>query len=221
MDYRLLPEGGWLPGTSPLSATSGRSLVFDEGEVLRRLRAGDEEAFAALVERHHAAMIRLALSFVRSHAVAEEVVQDTWLGFLRGLDRFEGRSSLQTWLYSILVNRARTTGARERRSTPVADEGWIEEAWFRADGGWATPPAHWADDVDDRLSAPELTARIGELIGRLPDGPRQVITLRDIEGLSSTDVCQVLGITEGNQRVLLHRARSRIRRVLADEAGRW
>jgi RNA polymerase sigma-70 factor (ECF subfamily) len=103
----------------------------------------------------------------------------------------------------------------------VGDEGWIDEAWFRADGAWATPPAHWADDVDDRLSAPGLTARIGELIDQLPDGQRQVITLRDVDGLPSTDVCAVLGITEGNQRVLLHRARSRIRRVLAEEAGRW
>lgn len=194
--------------------------MLDESELLRRLRAGDEDAFAALVDRHHAALIRLALSFVRSHAVAEEVVQDTWLGFLRGLGMFESRSSLQTWLYSILVNRARTTSVHERRSSPVADEGWIEEAWFRADGGWAAPPAHWADDADDRLSAPGLTARIGELIEQLPDGQRQVIILHDVQELSSTDVCQVLGITEGNQRVLLHRARSRIRRALADEARR-
>ena len=194
----------------------------DEGELLRRLRAGDEAAFAALVERYHAPLIRVALTFVPSRAVAEEVVQDTWLGVLRGVDRFEGRSSLQTWLYRILVNRARTTGVREHRSLPLADtEPAVDPARFAADGTWASPPEHWSDEVDERLSAPALAARIRMLVEQLPAGPRQVVTLRDVEGLSSAEVCEVLGITEGNQRVLLHRGRSRVRAVLEQEMQRW
>jgi RNA polymerase sigma-70 factor (ECF subfamily) len=194
----------------------------DEGELLRRLRAGDEVAFAALVERYHAPLIRVALTFVPSRAVAEEVVQDTWLGVLRGVDRFEGRSSLQTWLYRILVNRARTTGVREHRSLPLADtEPAVDPARFAPDGTWASPPEHWSDEVDERLSAPALAARIRMLVEELPAGPRQVVTLRDVEGLSSAEVCEVLGITEGNQRVLLHRGRSRVRAVLEQEMQRW
>jgi RNA polymerase sigma-70 factor (ECF subfamily) len=194
----------------------------DESDLVRRLRAGDEDAFATLVERHHAAMIRLALSFVRSREVAEEVVQDAWLGLLRGLDRFEGRSSLQTWLYRILVNRARSTGVREQRTVAVADAATaVDAAAFAPDGSWATPPVPWVDVVDDRLSASALTSRIMELIERLPAGQREVVTLRDVQGLSSVDVCDALDISAGNQRVLLHRARSWIRRTLADEMSEW
>ena len=194
----------------------------DEGELLRRLRAGDEAAFAALVDRYHAPLIRVALTFVPSRAVAEEVVQDTWLGVLRGVDRFEGRSSLQTWLYRILVNRARTTGVREHRSLPLADtEPAVDPARFAPDGTWASPPEHWSDQVDERLSAPALAARIRALVEELPAGQRQVVTLRDVEGLSGAEVCEVLGISEGNQRVLLHRGRSRVRAVLEQEMQSW
>ena len=194
----------------------------EEDDLLRRLRAGDEDAFATLVERHHAPMIRLALSFVRRREVAEEVVQDTWLGLLRGLDRFEGRSSLQTWLYRILVNRARSTGVREQRSVAVADPGaTLEAAAFGRDGSWAAPPAPWVDDVDDRLSAPAMKSRILELIELLPSAQRQVVTLRDVQGLSSVAVCDVLDITDGNQRVLLHRARTWVRQMLADDMSGW
>jgi RNA polymerase sigma-70 factor (ECF subfamily) len=167
-------------------------------------------------------MIRLALSFVRRREVAEEVVQDTWLGLLRGLDRFEGRSSLQTWLYRILVNRARTTGAREQRSVTVADAAaTVDAAAFGRDGSWAAPPAPWVEDVDDRLSAPALKSRILELIELLPSAQRQVVTLRDVQGLSSVAVCDVLDITDGNQRVLLHRARTWVRQMLADDMSGW
>jgi RNA polymerase sigma-70 factor (ECF subfamily) len=194
----------------------------EEDDLLRRLRAGDEDAFATLVERHHAPMIRLALSFVRRREVAEEVVQDTWLGLLRGLDRFEGRSSLQTWLYRILVNRARSTGVREQRNVAVADPGaTLEAAAFGRDGSWAAPPAPWVDDVDDRLSAPAMKSRILELIELLPSAQRQVVTLRDVQGLSSVAVCDVLDITDGNQRVLLHRARTWVRQMLADDMSGW
>jgi RNA polymerase sigma-70 factor (ECF subfamily) len=190
----------------------------EEGELIRRLRAGDEDAFAALVERHHAAMVRLARGYVRSRAVAEEVVQEAWLGLLRGLDGFEGRSSLRTWLFRIVVNRAISAGLRERRHLPVDDSELEEEnGRFGQDGWWVTPPAHWADEAIDRLAAPELAAHIRRLIDGLPQGQRQVVTLRDVEGLSSEEVCTVLDISEGNQRVLLHRARARLRRELERE----
>jgi RNA polymerase sigma-70 factor (ECF subfamily) len=189
-----------------------------EAELVARLRAGDEDAFAVLVERHHAGMVRVAQGHVRTRAVAEEVAQDAWIGFLRGLDRFEGRSSLRTWLYRIVVNRAISTGLRERQHVPVADQELeSEDGVFSRDGWWVRPPAHWADEAVDRLAAQDVAPRILELIAELPAGQRQVVTLRDVEGLSSVDVCDILGITEGNQRVLLHRGRARVRSLLEDQ----
>lgn len=190
----------------------------EETELVRRLRAGDEDAFAALVERHHAAMVRLARGYVRSSAVAEEVAQEAWLGLLRGLNGFEERSSLRTWLFRIVVNRAISTGLRERRHLPVDDSELEEEnGRFSQDGWWVTPPAHWADEALDRITAPAIAAHIRGLIDELPQGQRQVVTLRDVEGLSSEEVCTILDISEGNQRVLLHRARARLRRELERE----
>jgi RNA polymerase sigma-70 factor (ECF subfamily) len=186
--------------------------AMEERELIRRLRAGDENAFATLVQRHHRAMVRVALGYVRTRPVAEEVAQEAWLGLLRGLDAFEGRSSLRTWLFRIVVNRAITTGVRERMHLPV-EESELEQdnGRFSQDGWWVTPPAHWADEAVDRLTAPELAARARLAIDALPQQQRQVVTLRDVEGLSSMEVCEVLGITEGNQRVLLHRGRGRVR----------
>jgi RNA polymerase sigma-70 factor (ECF subfamily) len=192
----------------------------DEGELIEALRAGDEQAFVELVDRYHASMVRVASSFVPSRAVAEEVVQDTWLGVLRGIDRFEGRSSLKTWIFRILVNRARTTGAREPRSVELDTGDGSRSDRFTPEGAWREPPVAWSDDVEDRLAAPEIAASIRAAVEQLPESQRQVVTLRDIEGLSSSDVCGMLGITEGNQRVLLHRARARIRAVLADDLGK-
>jgi RNA polymerase sigma-70 factor (ECF subfamily) len=190
-----------------------------EGELLGRLRAGDEEAFACLVDRHHAAMVRFARGYVRSPAVAEEVAQDAWLGLLRGLDRFEGRSSLRTWLFRIVANRAISAGRHERQHLPVDDSELEEDGGrFSQDGWWATPPVHWADEAVDRMVAPEQAARVRQLVEELPPAQRRVVTLRDVEGLPSADVCRILGISEGNQRVLLHRARARIRRHLEQEA---
>jgi RNA polymerase sigma-70 factor (ECF subfamily) len=191
----------------------------DEVELLRRLRAGDEAAFARLVDRYHAAMLRVARTHVRSQAVAEEVVQDAWLGLLRGLHTFEGRSSLRTWLFRIVVNRAISTGLHERQHVPVDDDELEHESGrFSQDGWWVVPPAHWADEAVERLSAPEVAARIHQLIDDLPVAQRQVVTLQDVEGLSSVEVCSVLGISDGNRRVLLHRARARIREHLEREA---
>jgi RNA polymerase sigma-70 factor (ECF subfamily) len=191
----------------------------DGNELLARLRAGDEAAFACLVDRHHAAMVRLARGYVRSPAVAEEVAQDAWLGLLRGLDHFEGRSSLRTWLFRIVANRAISAGLRERQHLPVADDELAgDDGRFSPDGWWAAPPVHWADEAIDRMVAPELAARVRELIDELPPAQRQVVLLRDVESLPAADVSSVLGITDGNQRVLLHRARARIRRYLEQEA---
>jgi RNA polymerase sigma-70 factor (ECF subfamily) len=195
-----------------------RATQRSEQELIGRLRAGDESAFAELVETHHQAMVRLALMHVRSRAVAEEVVQDSWLGLLRGIDRFEGRSSLRTWLFRIVVNRAISTGIRENEHLPVAGhELESKDGRFSQDGWWVTPPTHWADEVVDRVAAPALTARVREVIAELPPLQQRVVTLRDVDGLSPAEVCAVLDITEVNQRVQLHRARQRIRSVLEQE----
>ncbi|MGH3208976.1 MAG: RNA polymerase sigma factor, partial [Trebonia sp.] len=188
--------------------------------LLRRLRDGDEQAFVALVERYHSSMLRLALSFVSSQAVAEEVVQDTWLAVLRGLSRFEERSSLRTWLFTILVNRARTTGVREARTVPVADAGpAVDASRFGPSGAWAVPPEHWVEEAENRIDAAKLSQLLRGGLDGLPGRQREVVLLRDVEGLSSTEVCDVLAISEANQRVLLHRGRSKLRQALELELG--
>jgi RNA polymerase sigma-70 factor (ECF subfamily) len=197
-----------------------RRVGEDDADLVARLRAGDEQAFAGLVERYHSPMVRLAATYVPNRAVAEEVVQDTWLGVLRGIDRFEGRSSFKTWLFRILVNRARTSGKSERRSVPMGGgEEAVEPDRFAPTGHWAEPPVPWSDAVEDRLVAAELARHARLAIEELPPGPRQVVTLRDIEGLSSTEVCDVLAISAANQRVLLHRGRTRVRRALEQQVG--
>jgi RNA polymerase sigma-70 factor (ECF subfamily) len=191
-----------------------------DAPLLARLRDGDEDAFVTLVERYHSSMLRLAMSYVSSQAVAEEVVQDTWLAVLRGLGRFEERSSLRTWVFSILVNRARTTGVREARSVPVADAGpAVDASRFGPSGAWIVPPEHWADEAENRIDAVKLSELVLGGLDTLPGRQREVVVLRDVEGMSSAEVCQVLAISEANQRVLLHRGRSRLRQVLESELG--
>jgi RNA polymerase sigma-70 factor (ECF subfamily) len=169
----------------------------------------------ALVADHHDAMLRLACNFVSSRAVAEEVVQDTWLGVLRGIDRFEGRSSLRTWLLAILVNRARTSGVREARSIAVGDAGpAVERARFDAAGAWATPPEQWVEEAEERMGAAALGGHIHAALEQMPPRQRAVVTLRDVDGLDSDEVCEVLALSQANQRVLLHRGRSQLRRAL-------
>jgi len=186
--------------------------------LLVRLRSGDESAFLALVTRYHASMVRVARGFVPNEAVAEEVVQDTWVGVVRGVDRFEGRSSFKTWLFRILVNRARTAGVREHRhDTFDPTEPAVRPDRFDASGAWAEPIAPWESDADDRLVAATWGPSLRTALYGLPQRQRDVVVLRDVEGLSSEDVCAVLGISEGNQRVLLHRGRSRLRSVLESE----
>jgi RNA polymerase sigma-70 factor (ECF subfamily) len=193
-------------------------MADEDSELLARVRAGDEQAFVLLVSRHHAAMLRIACSLVSSTAVAEEIVQDTWLGVLRGLDGFAGRSTFKTWLMRILVNRARSTGAREHRSVAVGDAGpAVDRARFDASGAWMSPPQHWIEDSDDRMLAEALTDRIQSSLGELPPRQREVVMLRDVDGMSGQEVCEVLDISEANQRVLLHRGRSRLRQALEAE----
>ena len=196
--------------------------VDDDAELVDRLRSGDEAAFSAIVERYHPSLLRLAETMVPSRAIAEEVVQETWLGVVRGIARFEGRSSLRTWLFRILVNRARSTGAREgRRAFTSAD--WlpaVDPSRFGPDGAWADPPTPWPEQVDDRLTAEALAERVRAGLAELPELQRQVVTLRDVERVDAQDVCRLLDISDGNQRVLLHRGRSRIRGMLEEELGK-
>jgi RNA polymerase sigma-70 factor (ECF subfamily) len=200
----------------------------DEQRLVEALRAGDERAFEALIERYHRSLLRLALMYVPSRAVAEEVVQETWLGVLQGLPRFEGRSSLKTWIFRILTNRARTRGQRESRSIPFSaawspeadsDEPAVEADRFlplehQSAGHWVSRPRDWNVLPEERLLSRETRDQIQQAIDALPGSQREVITLRDVEGWSSEEVCNVLEISETNQRVLLHRARSKVRHAL-------
>ena len=206
--------------TEPALLASSEDLALVE-----RLRAGDEDAFMMLVEQHQAMMLRIARMYVSSQAVAEEVVQDAWLGILQGLDKFEGRSSLRTWMYRILANIAKTRGVREGRSQPFSaivrdDEGAsVPESWFRgADDRWpdhwTTFPSDWRGIPEERLLAGETLHVIGQAIDGLPPLQAEVIRLRDVLGWTSEDVRNVLDLSETNQRVLLHRARSRVRRAV-------
>jgi len=196
------------------SAVLASAPVAEDRALLDGLRAGDEHAFVALVRMYQPALLRLAEATVGSHAVAQEVTQDTWLAVLRGVDRFEGRSSLKTWLFRILLNRARSAAGREQRAgRPEA----VDDERFDRSGAWVDPPQPWADRVEDRLVAAELAQRARALLADLPDTQRQVLVLRDVEGMPAEEVAELLGITDGNQRVLLHRARARLRGLLALE----
>jgi RNA polymerase sigma-70 factor, ECF subfamily len=194
-------------------------------DLVARARGGDEEAFTELVRRYSPALLRLARTYVASQAVAEEVVQETWLGVLRGLERFEGRSSFKTWLVRILVNRAKTRGVREHRSVPFASLGGgsedddgpaVDPARFSRDGAWASPPRRWEDDPEAALRSKEARRIVEEAVDELPERQRIVITMRDLEGLDSEEVRKVLDLSATNQRVLLHRARARVRAALED-----
>jgi RNA polymerase sigma-70 factor, ECF subfamily len=197
--------------------TSQRRVEDQHGEyaLVERLQAGDEKAFVELVQRYQAQMVNVALSFVGTRAVAEEVVQDAWLGVVRGIERFAGRSSLRTWLFHIVANRARSAGAKEHRYTgPPAPEPLEDPSRFSADGSWAAPLPHWSEDVDDRLAAQSLTALVHQAIATLPPAQCQVVMLRDVNGLSSAEVCELLSLSEAHQRVLLHRGRVAVRRMI-------
>ena len=211
-----------------LSEGHAQTLHPDELRQLERLRSGDESAFASLVDRHHGALIRLARAYVSDHSIAEEVVQETWIGVLEGLDRFEGRSSLKTWIFRILTNKAKTRGVRESRhvsfspceaSDDSPEEPAVDPARFRTTGHWtgywASYPQPWDEHTPEKLLlSKEGTAFLEQAIEALPAKLQQIIVMRDVEGLSSEEACNILGVSETNQRVLLHRARSRVRRAI-------
>ena len=192
-----------------------------ERALVQQLAAGDERAFNEVVGRHHRSLVRLARNYVRSEAVAEEVAQEAWCAVVTGIERFEGRSSFKTWLFSIVVNKARTRAERERRTTPFSalaapdedDSPLAVEDRFAPDGHWATPPRAW-DDPERRTASLELRAALREAMNELPERQRLVVTLRDVEGLEAEDVCRLLDLSAGNERVLLHRGRSRLRVAL-------
>jgi RNA polymerase sigma-70 factor (ECF subfamily) len=189
-------------------------------EMVARLRDGDEEAFVTLVSRYQQPMLRLARSFVPSQAVAEEAVQDTWLGLVRGIESFEGRSSFKTWLFRILVNRARSAGTKEHSAAPTEGLRAVDPSRFNAEGQWADPVDRWIEESEQRLDAAAWSPILRSALENLPPRQRQVVLLRDVEGLSHNEACAVLGISVGNQRVLLHRGRSQLRGVLEAKMGK-
>ena len=199
-------------------ATVGRAVEEDHAFV-ERLRAGDEAAFDALVARHDAALRRVARTFVRTDAAAADVVQETWLGVVRGLSEFEERSSLRSWIFRILVNRAKTRATKDARDLPFSaleqgDRPAVEPAAFGADGRWASAPPRLESDPETGLLSGELRTQLLSAVERLSPAQRAVITLRDVLGLPASEVCELLEVSDVNQRVLLHRARARVRTEL-------
>ncbi len=201
-----------------------------ETALVQELRKREEAAFSTLIDRYQGKLLRLARSFVPSEAVAEEVVQETWMAVLEGIHRFEGRSSLKTWIFQILINRAKTKGQRESRYKSLSPTGvWAEEEWdFSSDqdhihstgpenGHWTIPSTTWEGHTPERvLLSKEGLTKIERAIESLPLMQRQVLTLRDVEGIDSHEVCRILQLTPTNQRVVLHRARSKVRLLLND-----
>lgn len=198
-----------------------------DGALLARLRNGEDSAFEELVNKHHGGLIRMAMGHVTDREIAEEVVQDTWMAVIEGLNRFEGRSSLRTWIFGILIHKAKDRGVREKRSTPFSDfeasadesEESIDPSRFHQsgdrDGRWAFPPQPWDDQTPEKLLASQqaITA-MNNAIDALPETLKDVLVLRDIEGVDSQEVCELLKITETNLYVRLHRARERVRQAV-------
>ena len=198
------------------------STTITDQSLLERLQAGDETAFSQLVAKYHASMVRIAAIYVKEFAIAEEVAQETWIAILKGLDRFEGRSSFKTWIFTILANRAKTRATRESRYVPLELSDELEEepsttVRFTSDNGhWAdgSAPHSWDDIPETRLLGQETNGIIFRTIEALSPNQQQVIRLRDVDGFSAEEVCNMLQLSESNQRVLLHRARERVRQAL-------
>lgn len=210
---------------TPRSAPATDTLreVESDAELLERLRAGDEKAFVLLVGRYNQQLVRVARTLVGNDAVAEEAVQDTWSGVVRGVERFEGRSSFRTWLFRILANRARSALAHEYRTGSLG-AGAVGATTagapgFDDHGNWIVPVEPWEQDAVDRLDAAARSAVLVACLAGLPARQRAVVELRDVAGLRGDEVCDLLGITPENQRVLLHRGRSALRAALASEMG--
>src|SRR3954469_25233386 len=208
--------------------STARPPALPDAEIVAALKRGDETVFAMIVDAWSPGLMRMAQMFVRDRAVAEEVVQETWIAVLRGIDRFEGRSSLKTWIYRILMNTAKTRGQREARSVafsaaatrdePSVDPDRFLDADHQFAGGWMLGPSEWQTPEEELLQG-ETRAAILAAIEELPEQQRAVITLRDVEGFPADEVSQALGISDGNQRVLLHRARSKVRAAIEEHLG--
>jgi RNA polymerase sigma-70 factor, ECF subfamily len=205
-----------------------RTMALPDAEIVAALKRGDQDVFADLVDAWSPGLMRMARMYVRDREVADEVVQDTWIAVLRGIDRFEGRSSLKTWVYRILMNMAKTRGQRESRSIPFSaaagrDEPSVDadrflDADHRLSGAWKLGPSEWPTPEEELLQG-ETRDAILAAIDELPESQRAVITLRDVEGFPADEVSELLGITDGNQRVLLHRARSKVRAAIEKYLG--
>jgi RNA polymerase sigma-70 factor (ECF subfamily) len=222
---RLDPSRKW---NAPLRADLALELekirstirpMESDSELVARLRDGDELAFVMLVRQYQVPMLRLARSMVSNEAVAEEAVQDTWMSVVKGIERFEARSSLKTWLFRILVNRVRSAHSGEQRRAPRRTPA-VDPSFFDPSGQWAQPVVAWEEDIDDRLVADSIAPLLRTALDRLPSRQREVVLLRDIEGLSSEEASEVLGLRPGNQRVLLHRGRAGLRGMLTPQMGR-
>ena len=207
---------------------TARAMALPDAEIVAALRRGEEAVFADLVDSYSPSLLRMARLFVRDRAVAEEVVQETWLGVLHGIDRFEGRSTLKTWIFRIVMNMAKTRAQREARTIPFSaavreDEPCVDPDRFlpadhRYPGGWMMGPSEWRTP-EMQLIQGETRDAILRAIDRLPEAQRAVITMRDVEGFPADEVAAALGISDGHQRVLLHRARSRIRGAIEAQLG--
>lgn len=197
---------------------------MDEPSLLKSLHGGDEDAFAWLVQQYHSSLKRLAWTYVQNERLADEITQETWVAVLKGLKRFEGRSSLKTWIFTILTNKAKTLGQREKRIMTFSEmddtfnaNPTVDSVRFRPSnsetfaGHWVQDPSSWEDIPEKQIMSQETLNMVRQAISTLPDNQRVVITLRDIEEFSSDEVCNILGISETNQRVLLHRARAKVR----------
>lgn len=191
-----------------------RSCLVDDEELLRRFLGGDRDAFRTLVQRYQTVLVQIARYYVNSTATAEDVAQDTWIAVLRGAERFEGRASFKTWLFRIVANRARTTGTREKRQIPVDPTDPVAGDRFNVEGMWKEPPPSFADLLADEQANAELAATVRAAISQLPEIQRSVVTLRDVEGLSTSEVASLLDLSEANTRVVLHRARAHLRETV-------
>jgi len=186
----------------------------DDEELLARFLGGDRDAFRTLVLRYQTVLVQIARYYVNSTATAEDVAQDTWIAVLKGAERFEGRASFKTWLFRIVANRARSTGTREKRQIPVDPTDPVAGDRFNVEGMWKEPPASFADLLAENQANAQLAAAVRAAIAELPDIQRSVVTLRDVEGLSTSEVASLLDLSEANARVILHRARAHIRELL-------
>jgi RNA polymerase sigma-70 factor, ECF subfamily len=227
----VLDDGSTTPRFESRTVKASRSMFSgpaDELDLIAALRSGDEAAFAQLVDTYQNCLLRTARIYVSSHAVAEEVVQETWLGVLKGLESFEGLCSLKTWIFQILINRAKTRGKREGRmipfsamfdhqsdpNAPAVDSRLFNDHCPQLVGGWVSPPRDWGKTPEQALLSQEFRALVQTAIDALPPSQKEVITLRDVHGWTPGEVCDILRVSETNQRVLLHRARSKVRQAL-------